>query len=154
MRSGKQRFFDLRYISFPFAAFSHFSSLISHLSSPSPMSSITKKETGGYADRFWYPRFWDGMTAGAWFRVLHKGKYRVAPVRWAMAGLISALAVGFNTPFAALSRLLYDRRIRDTELVAPPIFIIGHWRSGTPRSRSWIRTPVSRRPTFCSRNIS
>ncbi len=95
------------------------------------MSSITKKETGGYHDRFWYPRFWDGMTLGAWLKVLRKGKYRVAPIRWAMAGIVTGLAATVNTPFATLQQIRYGTKIRETKLAGPPIFIIGHWRSGT-----------------------
>ncbi|MDR3109332.1 MAG: sulfotransferase [Planctomycetaceae bacterium] len=95
------------------------------------MSSITKKETGGYTDKFWYPRFWDGMTVTAWFRVLWKGRFRIAPIRWAMAVIITGLAIFFNSPAAFLQRLFYGRKIRECKLVAPPIFIIGHWRSGT-----------------------
>jgi len=92
---------------------------------------ITKHEVGGYKDRFWYPRFWDGMTLRAWWKLLHRGGYRVAPIRWGMAVVITGLAVTTNSPFAFLQRLFYGRKIRNTELVAPPIFILGHWRSGT-----------------------
>lgn len=95
------------------------------------MTSVTKKETGGSSDRFWYPRFWDGMTFGAWFNVLRRGKFRIAPIRWAMSGIITGLALVVNTPAALLQKMLWGKTIRETELVGPPIFIIGHWRSGT-----------------------
>ena len=93
--------------------------------------SDSKNEIGGYKDRFWYPRFWDGMTISAWFKLLHAGKYRVAPIRWAMVILITVLAVFVNSPFALLQRLFYGKKIRNTKLAGAPIFIIGHWRSGT-----------------------
>ena len=90
-----------------------------------------KNDIGGYKDRFWYPRFWDGMTTRAWFKLLKVGKFRVAPIRWAMAVIITLLAVFVNSPCAWLQRLIYGKRIKDTKLAGPPIFIIGHWRSGT-----------------------
>ena len=90
-----------------------------------------KDEIGGYKDRFWYPRFWDGMTASAWFKLLRVGRYRVAPIRWAMAVVITLLAVFVNSPCAWLQRLIYGKRIKETKLAGAPIFIIGHWRSGT-----------------------
>ena len=90
-----------------------------------------KNEIGGYKDRFWYPRFWDGMTLGAWFKLLKAGRYRVAPIRWGMAAIITLLAVFVNTPCAWLQRLFYGEKIRETKLEGAPIFIIGHWRSGT-----------------------
>ena len=90
-----------------------------------------KNDIGGYKDRFWYPRFWDGMTARAWFKLLKVGKFRVAPIRWAMAVIITLLAVFVNSPCAWLQRLIYGKRIKNTKLAGSPIFIIGHWRSGT-----------------------
>ena len=90
-----------------------------------------KDEIGGYKDRFWYPRFWDGMTLRAWLKLLYAGKFRVAPIRWGMALLITGLAVFVNSPCAWLQKLFYGKKIRDTKLAGPPIFIIGHWRSGT-----------------------
>lgn len=88
------------------------------------------KEVGGYTDRFWYPRFWDGMTLFAWLRVLWKGGFRVAPVRWGMVLIVLILSF-INSFFALLQWIFYGRRLREQQLVAPPIFIIGHWRSGT-----------------------
>jgi len=90
-----------------------------------------KEEIGGYKDRFWYPRFWDGMTFGAWLKLLKAGRYRVAPIRWGMALIITLLAVFVNSPFAWRQRARYGKRIQNTTLAAAPIFIIGHWRSGT-----------------------
>ncbi len=93
-------------------------------------SPIKKVELGGYQDRFWYPRFWDGMTLGAWLKTLHKGKYRISPRQLGMAAIVTGLGV-FNSSFALLEKLLYGKTVARTELAGPPIFIIGHWRSGT-----------------------
>ena len=100
---------------------------------PLPEGERTKKkdEIGGYKDRFWYPRFWDGMTLGAWLKLLKAGRYRVAPIRWGMAVIITLLAVFVNTPCAWLQKKLYGKKIQETKLAGAPIFIIGHWRSGT-----------------------
>ncbi|GHT40346.1 sulfotransferase family protein [Planctomycetales bacterium] len=94
-------------------------------------SPLTKKEVGGYTDRFWYPRFSDGMAFSAWLRLLKAGKFRIAPIRFAMAVIISSLAICVNSPSAILQRWFYGRKIRETQLAGAPIFIIGHWRSGT-----------------------
>ena len=90
-----------------------------------------KNEIGGYKDRFWYPRFWNGMTLKAWLKLLKAGNYRVAPIRWAMAIIIFGLAIFVNSPCAWLQKKLYGKKIRETTLAGAPIFIIGHWRSGT-----------------------
>ncbi|MGL4941698.1 MAG: sulfotransferase family protein [Thermoguttaceae bacterium] len=91
---------------------------------------VRASEMGGYKDRFWYPRFWDGMTFGAWLGVLFKGRFRIAPVRIAMVVLVMILGV-LNTFLACVQFVLLGRRVRQTQLTAPPIFIVGHWRSGT-----------------------
>ncbi len=59
-----------------------------------------------------------------------RGRFRIHPLRICMAFLITLCAI-INSCWAFLQRLIYDRRIAATEITEPPIFIIGHWRSGT-----------------------
>ncbi|MCG8587095.1 MAG: sulfotransferase [Pirellulales bacterium] len=79
---------------------------------------------------FWAPRFWHGMLLGGWWRLLKANRFAMSPLRWPMALIVSMFAVG-NTTLAATNNLIRGRRIRETQLAGPPIFIIGHWRSGT-----------------------
>ncbi len=37
----------------------------------------------------------------------------------------------YNSFFAGVENLLHGRKIRETQLAGPPIFILGYWRSGT-----------------------
>ncbi|MDR2757380.1 MAG: sulfotransferase [Planctomycetaceae bacterium] len=97
----------------------------------SSKNSSSKNKVGGYTDRFWYPRFWDGMTTRAWFRLLKSGRFRVSPIRWGMVLIVTLMAIVFNSPCAAVQTIFYGKRIRQTKLAGSPIFIIGHWRSGT-----------------------
>jgi omega-hydroxy-beta-dihydromenaquinone-9 sulfotransferase len=91
---------------------------------------IKSKPTGGYKDRFWYPRFWDGMGMRSWGRLLVKNRFDITPSRLAMAGIISGLSV-MNAGFWGMQELFYGKKIRETKIEKDPIFIIGHWRSGT-----------------------
>lgn len=95
-----------------------------------PKSGIVKMTTGGSADRFWNPRMWDGMTLGAWLKALNSGGWRIAPSRFPMFCIISGLGV-VNSTLAAFQKALFGKKIRETKLVGEPIFIVGHWRSGT-----------------------
>ena len=66
----------------------------------------------------------------AWYKQAVKGGLRIAPTGIGMFGIISGLSV-LNSGMAAMQSLCYGRKIREVEITHPPIFIIGHWRSGT-----------------------
>ncbi len=78
---------------------------------------------------FWSPRFWHGMRFGGWVQLLVENRFRIHPLRWAMVSLISSITP-FNTAMSWAQRLWYGRRIAAAP-IRPPLFIIGHWRSGT-----------------------
>jgi LPS sulfotransferase NodH len=65
-----------------------------------------------------------------WWRLLRRNHFRVHPLRWGLAGTVSALTL-FNSTMGTLSRWRYGHRVQGTRLTADPIFIVGHWRSGT-----------------------
>lgn len=91
---------------------------------------VKAKEIGGYRDRPWIPRFWDGITFWGWVKVMAEHRFKIAPRRLGMAFII--LLIGLLNSFLALiQKLVYGRKISATNLVDDPIFIIGHWRSGT-----------------------
>ncbi len=79
---------------------------------------------------FYSPRFWNGLRAGDYLRRLGKHRFRIHPIRFVMTGLIFCCTV-INTVLASLQHLIYARKIAETKLVKPPIFVVGHWRSGT-----------------------
>ncbi|MHB8861204.1 MAG: sulfotransferase family protein [Pirellulaceae bacterium] len=78
---------------------------------------------------FWSPRFWHGMRFGDWMRLLAENRFRIHPIRWTMVILIS-LITPFNSVMSRVQQAWFGRRIAGAS-VAPPLFIIGHWRSGT-----------------------
>jgi hypothetical protein len=76
------------------------------------------------------PRFWHGMPSHILWPLMIRNGFRVSPTR-----LHRALALIFVTPINDLlgltQRMLHGRAIRRTPLAGPPIFVLGHWRSGT-----------------------
>jgi omega-hydroxy-beta-dihydromenaquinone-9 sulfotransferase len=79
----------------------------------------------------WYsPRFWHGMCFSDWWQTMRRGHFRFHPLRVFMAFLITIFSIG-NSFGAWLQRIFYGRKIAATEIKEPPVFIIGHWRSGT-----------------------
>ena len=95
-----------------------------------PQAEKPASQTTGAKDRPWNPRFWDGMTPSAWFHLLIRNRFAVTPRRWAMAVLISLLSF-VNALFWLLQKLWFGRTIAATQIQDDPIFVIGHWRSGT-----------------------
>lgn len=102
--------------------------LASNKTTPKPEKK--PEQASGYKDRFWIPRFWDGMTAGPWFRLVAQNGFRISPRRWGMFAIISPISV-INSALAVLQKAVLGRKIARTEIKDDPVFVIGHWRSGT-----------------------
>jgi hypothetical protein len=70
-----------------------------------------------------------GITFGRWLRVLRENHFAVD---WPYWGRSAAITLGSmsNTLLAAGENWLYGRKVRDAR-VAPPLFVLGIWRSGT-----------------------
>ena len=96
--------------------------------SPSPSAAAKKGEFHAYP--WWSPRFWHGMPAGVWFGLLREYGYRIDFMKLGLAATVSMMT-GFNSLMGPLSDARFRRRLRDRPTTPPPLFIIGHWRSGT-----------------------
>jgi hypothetical protein len=97
---------------------------------PKAAKSKPAEQLGGYADRWWYPRFWYGMISWGYLRLLVRNRFQIAPRRLAMA-LGICLTSLLNTSLWLVQQVRWGRRIAKTQFPDDPIFVIGHWRSGT-----------------------
>lgn len=93
-------------------------------------NSVQHTQKTGSKFRAWTPRFWHGMNAAGWFGLLARNHCAIAPRRWAMTGIITGF-VPLNLFFSMLQQMRFGQAIDQTELVDDPVFVIGHWRSGT-----------------------
>jgi len=75
------------------------------------------------------PYFWNGMTFGAWAKLLASGRFDIT-VNCLPRILVATMITPLNSGLHHLSEAIYRKRIERTEVV-DPIFIIGHWRTGT-----------------------
>jgi hypothetical protein len=92
---------------------------------------VSKKKVGAKnAYPLHAPRFWHGMTWVAWLQLIARHRFRIHPFRWPMALAITCITP-FNTVMGSLQSLLYGNQIQKQPIEQPPVFIIGHWRSGT-----------------------
>lgn len=97
---------------------------------PELPADIKVKESGGYKDMMWVPRIWNGMRLPSFLGLLAKNHFRVAPYRIPMAA-INIFAGCVCSTMTAWQKVFLGSKIRRTVMEHDPIFIIGHWRSGT-----------------------
>lgn len=81
-------------------------------------------------DRWYHGRLWHGMTFSAWMRLLYAGRFGVSPERLPMT-LSITLASLVNSALRAWQNLRWDAAARQIVMPPDPVFIIGHWRTGT-----------------------
>ena len=65
-----------------------------------------------------------------YFHLLKENRFQIHPTRYPMAGVVGLCSV-LNSSLAAVQQLVCRKKIANTKLTGPPVFIIGHWRSGT-----------------------
>ncbi len=70
------------------------------------------------------------MSAGNYLRLLKENRFRVHPARYPMMVLVGGCSL-VNSSLNRVQKLLYSGRLNSTTIDQPPVFIIGHWRSGT-----------------------
>lgn len=71
---------------------------------------------------------WHGLNLATWIRLLRR-RPPMAWSHWLRLASITATSCS-NSALSGLESLLYRRSVKNTEIPAP-LFIIGHWRSGT-----------------------
>ncbi|WP_197525868.1 sulfotransferase family protein [Pseudobythopirellula maris] len=99
------------------------------------------------------PRFWHGMKPADWTQMLVKNRFALSPRGVFTTATILGAGV-FHVAGGAAQSALNASRIRSVRLDAPPLFVLGHWRSGTTMLHELlIRDPRHTYPTtyecFC-----
>ena len=80
--------------------------------------------------REWAPRIWEGTDVFTWLRMLKDNGFAVQPAYWYIAGIVSVNSV-MNTVLRWTLNGWHGDRVRATDIDKPPVFVIGHWRTGT-----------------------
>ena len=70
------------------------------------------------------------MPLGVWLPLVAEHHARASLTRWGLMVTITA-AAAFNSVAEALSTARFRRQLQSPPTTPPPLFIIGHWRSGT-----------------------
>ncbi len=80
--------------------------------------------------REWTPRIWEGCNFYAWMRLLVRNRFAVEWPYVYIAVIVTVVSL-FHTLLRLVEDAVYGPRLRRTELPEPPLFIVGHWRTGT-----------------------
>jgi hypothetical protein len=78
----------------------------------------------------WTPRIWEGCDFFAWMRLLARNRFAVHPSCLYIAVVVTVVSI-YHSLLRFLQEAWLGGRIRRTRIKQPPIFIIGHWRTGT-----------------------
>ncbi len=95
--------------------------------STEPVPIVTKTKPGS---RRWSPRFFQGTDAVTWAKLACRNRCAVHPKYWYIAGIVSVTST-INLALRWIQNGLYGEELASTRIVQQPIFVIGHWRTGT-----------------------
>ncbi|MEO8496424.1 MAG: sulfotransferase, partial [Planctomycetota bacterium] len=79
----------------------------------------------------WYQAvMWSGADFRGLVRILNANRWRVSPSHWPGCCIDLTFALA-NSGLGAVQSLVFRSRLRHLEIQEDPVFIIGHWRTGT-----------------------
>lgn len=78
----------------------------------------------------WLPYFWHGMRFGTWIGLLRRGRFDIT-LNCVPNILTVTLWTPVNSAVYHLAEALHGKRADAHGIDPPPVFVIGHWRSGT-----------------------
>jgi hypothetical protein len=79
---------------------------------------------------WWQLMIWAGSGFFAWMRLLSRNRFRIHWSCLHVVTYVTFVSMG-HTLLRGVQQLIFGRRVARTPIDRPPIFIIGHWRTGT-----------------------
>lgn len=89
-----------------------------------------------------------GITAGSYWKLLKENKFDVDAAYWHRAAFIGFVSV-FNSLAAHREAKQFEERVDSLKLEHPPLFVLGHWRTGTTH----LHNLLGRDPQFTYPNV-
>jgi len=108
-----------------------------------PQRNVEGKQSGGQG----FFCVWHGLTFGRFLQFMAQRPR----LHWQWSLKLASIAAGsvINSAEALIENLRFGRAIANTEITQPPVFILGHWRSGT----TLLHNLMSLDPQFASPNM-
>lgn len=76
------------------------------------------------------PHIWEGCDLFAWLRLVLRNNLAIAPSHWYVAFIVTFVSLG-HTLLRWVQEAWYGSRLDRVPIPHAPLFIIGHWRTGT-----------------------
>jgi hypothetical protein len=80
--------------------------------------------------REWMPHIWEGCDFFAWLRLVLRNHLRISPSYWYVAFIVTFVSLG-HTLLRWVQDSWYGSQLDRVSIRHDPLFIIGHWRTGT-----------------------
>src|SRR5262245_40825744 len=99
----------------------------------SPMATSTQQprsQTEASRQKEWMPRMWEGCDFISWMRLLVRNRFAI-DWRYSYIAIIITIVSFFHMILRFMQQAWYGEKIARTPIRHAPIFIIGHWRTGT-----------------------
>ncbi len=95
------------------------------MTTPNPSEASTPSQP-----REWMPHIWEGCDFFAWVRLLLRNRLAVSPPQLYVAFIVTFVSLG-HTLLRWAQDAWYGSRLDRVTIPHSPLFIIGHWRTGT-----------------------
>jgi omega-hydroxy-beta-dihydromenaquinone-9 sulfotransferase len=79
---------------------------------------------------WWLPTIWAGCDFFAWLRLVFRNRLQIYWLYLPIAAYVTIVSF-FHTLLRGVQWLIYGRKVEQTPIREAPIFIVGHWRTGT-----------------------
>ncbi len=89
-----------------------------------------KDASSSSTSREWMPHVWEGCDFFAWLRLILRNRLRIAPRSWYVAFIVTFVSIG-HTLLRWAQNAWYGSRLDRAPISHAPLFIVGHWRTGT-----------------------
>jgi hypothetical protein len=94
------------------------------------MTTAGESSTPTSAPREWMPHVWEGCDLFAWLRLLLRNHFAVSPSHWYVAFIVTFVSLG-HVILRYVQDTWYGSQYDRTPIRHAPLFIVGHWRTGT-----------------------
>lgn len=91
---------------------------------------MSESATSKRRRRHWSPRFLEGTDTVNWARLVFRNRFAIHPRYWYIAGFVT-ISSTMNLVLRWIQCGLHGDRIARTPIEKHPVFVIGHWRTGT-----------------------